>query len=347
MKIKINQVAVFLCAIALFQLAVYAHTPSESGTSTANAPTLAPVTVNANVGGPAMWRVSKDGHVMWVLGIVQVVPSNLTWQSHDVAHVMVHAHELIMPPDAYFRLFFVKWLWWKSAIRGASKNPGRATLAGILPSPMYLRWRMLWRKYGDGNASIERFNPQYAQRKLYHGFLQKTGLQSNHAVVNEIADIARKYNVRITRADYIEHIAHPKQFMMSSAPMSDELACFSVTLDFVEHDLDSIRKRAAAWATGDIQTLRTIRLADRSACRTPLVLTRRYGAGDIPKRKQEAWLAAAQSALERNNVTVALLPMSEVLGKSGYLAALQARGDAVEPPGSAEQARSKPAVNAH
>lgn len=332
MKIKINSIAVFLCAIAIVPPAVFAYAPIESKADAANVPMLAAVRVNASLGGPAMWRVSKDGRVMWVLGIVQIVPKKLTWQSHDIASVMTHAQELILPPKAYFRLFYLKWFWWRSAIRDASKNQDHATLADILPSAMLSRWRMLWKEYGNGRASMERFNPLYAQRKLYHVFLKKNDFQSSRSIVREITDIARKYSVRVVRADYVEHVVRPKQFLIASVQRGNELPCFSATLKFVQHDLDRIQVRANAWATGDIPALRITRLVDRSSCNPSLKLTSEYGAGNVPKHMKAVWLASVQSALKKYEATVAILPMSDVLAENGYLAALQARGYKVEPP---------------
>ena len=332
MKIKINSIAVLLCAIAIVPPAVFAYAPIESKADAANVPMLAAVRVNASLGGPAMWRVSKDGHVMWVLGIVQIVPKKLTWQSHSIASVMVHAQELIKPPKAHFRVFSLKLLWWKSAIRDAAKNPGHATLVDVLPPPMFSRWRMLWRKFGNGSTSIERFNPTYVQAILYHRFLKNSGLRSNHSMVREISNIAQKYNVRVVQADYVMRIPHPKRLLIASAKSGDDLPCFSATLDFVQHDLDKIKARANAWATGNIDTLRITKLADRSSCNAWHKPLRKYGTGDVPKRLRAIWLSAAESALGKNKVTIAILPMSELLEKDGYLAALRAQGYKVKPP---------------
>jgi len=46
----------------------------------------------------------------------------------------------------------------------------------------------------------------------------------------------------------------------------------------------------------------------------------------------DEWLAAADHALTNNQVTFAMLPMSELLGANGRLAKLKARGYSVEPP---------------
>jgi hypothetical protein len=333
MKIKINLIGALLCAIAITPSVVFAYAPIESETDAANVPMLAPVTVNASLEGPAMWRVSRDGHLMWVLGIVHVVPKKLTWQSHNIASVMVHAQELIKPPNSYFRVFFLKALLLNSAVRDASKNPGHATLTDVLPPSIFSRWRMLWRKYRNRSTSIEQYNPDYVARILYRRFLKSSGLRSNRSVVLEISNMAQKDNVSVVKPDYVMRIPHPKRYMIAGAKSGYDSRCFLATLDYVQRDLSKIMLRANAWATGDIDALRITKLVDRSSCNwEDLKVLRKYGAGNVPKRLRAIWLSAAESALEKNKVTIAILPMSELLEKNGYLAALRAQGYKVEPP---------------
>jgi hypothetical protein len=52
----------------------------------------------------------------------------------------------------------------------------------------------------------------------------------------------------------------------------------------------------------------------------------------VRPRLKALWLAAAESALERNASTFALLPMKEILDPKGYVAALAAKGYTVEQP---------------
>jgi hypothetical protein len=49
-------------------------------------------------------------------------------------------------------------------------------------------------------------------------------------------------------------------------------------------------------------------------------------------RMQEKWLAAAEKSLEANKSTFAVLQLRDLLDPKGYVAALQAKGYAVEQP---------------
>ena len=116
----------------------------------------------------------------------------------------------------------------------------------------------------------------------------------------------------------------------------DDLDCFRKTLDRIDSDLDTMTVRANAWATGDIDALRKLPDSDqRQACIAAVTgtdLARERGIADIPERVENVWLAAASSALEKNRVTFARLPIAELLSKDGYLAKLRAKGYTVESP---------------
>jgi hypothetical protein len=310
--------------------AAFAYAPIESKADAANVPMLAPVTVHASLGGPAMWRVSEEGHVMWVLGFVQITPKNITWQTRGISAVLARAQELIDPPLVNFPSSWGSRFW--SFVREASKNTDRSTLRNILPPSTYARWHVLWTKYGDGSSYIERYKPAYAGAMLYHKFLKKYG----YLVPRKIISVATRYNVNIVKIDYEPHITRRKLFIAEANKALDanNFACFRSTLNLIQNDSGKIRTRGNAWAIGDINTLRVVKLTSIDSCYWYLntQLTHQYDLGDIPEHLEAEWVSAVKSALRKNKVTVAILPMSVLLKKNGYLAALQTQGYKVESP---------------
>ncbi len=94
-------------------------------------------------------------------------------------------------------------------------------------------------------------------------------------------------------------------------------------------------KRANAWAVGDIETLRQIPepLAKASApMRSRAHRACRTSSEAAKKQVVDAWFASVEAALEQNDVTFAVLPMSEILRDDGRLAKLRERGYVIEPP---------------
>jgi hypothetical protein len=53
---------------------------------------------------------------------------------------------------------------------------------------------------------------------------------------------------------------------------------------------------------------------------------------DIDQRVRAKWLATAEAALQKNMISFATLPVSQLVKSDGYLAALQAKGYTVEAP---------------
>jgi len=58
---------------------------------------------------------------------------------------------------------------------------------------------------------------------------------------------------------------------------------------------------------------------------------------NIRAQLESAWLNAAESALTNNTVTLAVLPIEQMLKTDGYLARLKAKGYAVLEPDSATE----------
>ncbi len=96
-------------------------------------------------------------------------------------------------------------------------------------------------------------------------------------------------------------------------------------------------KRANAWAVGDIETLRQIPEPAREGICADAITSAPGLRDKFEAAKQQvtdAWFANVEAALEQNEVTFAVLPMSEILRDDGRLAKLRERGYLIEPPAS-------------
>lgn len=58
----------------------------------------------------------------------------------------------------------------------------------------------------------------------------------------------------------------------------------------------------------------------------------KYGLPNIQKSVADLWLKRAESALSRNTVTVAFVPMEQLVGPNNYLERLRAMGYTVNNP---------------
>lgn len=122
----------------------------------------------------------------------------------------------------------------------------------------------------------------------------------------------------------------------------DDIDCFRKTLDRIDTDLGTMTARANAWAKGDLNGLRRLPYTDQmAACRSAVSeagMARKHGMADVDSRVAQTWLDAATTALNKNDVTFAILPINHLLDTEGYLAKLSAQGCVIEEPEASAQA---------
>ncbi len=299
----------------------------------------APVVVSGALPGPGMWKVSRDGHVMYVLGTVSPVPKGMEWISRDVEQVLAQAGEVVSGPryqvDADVG-FFGKLALMPSLI-GVRKNPGDRKLQEVVPAQSYSRWLPLKQRYIGRDSGVEKMRPIFAANELYQAAIDDAGLRSRGIVWPVVERAIKAHGIKLTEPRVQVMVKDPKAALKEFRSESvGDLACFDKMLGNIETDVARMAERANAWAVGDIAALRALPLGDQyRACQDALMETavaRKRGIGNAEAQVREAWLAAAESALANNGVSFAVLPMSELLKTDGYLAALQARGYAVESP---------------
>ncbi|QEE26094.1 TraB/GumN family protein [Rhodanobacter glycinis] len=314
----------------------------------ANVPLLAPVVVSGVVPGPGLWKVSKDGHVLWVLGTLSPLPRDMQWESRDLDRVIGQSQQVLLQPKIKLKAdigFFGKLFLLPSAY-GARKNPDGKKLDQVMDASTYARWQVLKQKYIGRDRGIERWRPLFAAQELYKKALKANGLSTSGGVPGTVEALAKRYGVQETPVDYHVEIKHPRDAIKAfKAAAPSDLTCFSRTLDSVEHDLPEMTERANAWAIGDLATLRALPDSHRrDACVSAITnagFAHQLGLDDVSEQLEAKWLTTARAALANDRTSFAMLPMGELLSPTGYLAKLQAQGYTVESP---EQQDAGPAT---
>jgi hypothetical protein len=300
---------------------------------------LAPVVVSGVQPGPGLWLVSRGDHVMWVLGTLSPLPRNMQWQSRELEQVIAESQQVLLPPAVKMKVD-ASWLgrlFLLPSAYSARKNADGATLQQVLPPPLYARWQTLQQKYLPDARKVERWRPLFAAQDLYKKALAAHQLSNGGGVRQRIDALAKQHGVKETPVEYQVVIEHPRAAIKAfkqSAP--NDITCFSRTLESIEQDMPAMMSRANAWATGDLQALRTLPDSDRrGACVAALTnagFARTLGLDDVVHQLESTWLDAARAALAANAQTFAVLPMDELLKPDGYMAKLKAEGYQVEPP---------------
>lgn len=329
-----------LAGNAMAQQAPTHESPAEKTSSVRQLPVqLDTVVVSGALPGPGMWRVSKDGHVLWILGTVNAVPKGMQWESHEVSSVLAQAREVVWAPSLSMsaKIGFFQGLLLAPRALGARRNPDGKSLKDVVPADMYARWLPLKRKYIGSDRGIEQWRPIFAADKLYEEAMDDVGLMRGGIVGPVVAKAIKTRKLKSTAPQYKLVIADPKAALNEFRQAQlDDVACFGRSLDALEPDLVAMRQRANAWAIGDIDALRSIPLSDQAeACMgaaTRSGVVRKRTQDDIAGEMMRRWVDAVRAALANNDVTFAMMPLRDLLKTDGPLATLQAEGYAVEAP---------------
>ena len=301
--------------------------------------TEATVIVTGEQPGPGLWLVRNGSHDLWILGTLNPLPARMQWQSKQVEQVIANAQEVIRPPRISFevKVGFFRGLTLLPSMLGARKNPDGKRLQDVVSPQSYARWRALKARYIGSDGGVEKWRPLFAAQELYGEAMKKSGLENGKSVWPVIAKAIEAHHPAVTPVKEEIVVKDPKPLLKEfSRTTLDDIACFDNTMTRIETDLDAMRLRANAWATGDMAALQSLPPPYQwEACSSAITeagIGKRLGFGDARQKLQAKWMAAAEAALDKNAVTFAILELNDMLGPNGYLAKLKARGYTVLAP---------------
>jgi hypothetical protein len=308
--------------------------------------TLETVVVSGRMPGPGLWRVARGENALYLLGTIAPLPAKMEWESREVDAILARTDEVLAPAGAEARVgardAFNIALLARSAY-AAIRIPGRQKLADLLPERVFREWRGLQARYLADATGIERSRPIFASQDLYYAAIAASGMTRADIAWQRVAAIAEERDIPVTET----RIRFPldldrKRYKAGIAALAqsraDETTCFAQTVQSLEADLETMRQGANAWAVGDLERLRSLGHAElKPACRETydelMGFQQRPG---LEAEADAAWFAAAATALERNDVTFAVLPLARLAGPQGMLERLRAAGYDVEEPSDAE-----------
>ncbi|WP_373986822.1 TraB/GumN family protein [Duganella sp. BuS-21] len=288
--------------------------------------------------GPGLWKVSKGDHVLWVFGTYSPLPQKMEWRSQEVERILAQTQEYLSPPGAHASVGFFRGLTLLPSLIGLKKNPDGASLRDVLPADVYTRWQPLKAKYLGENDDIERERPIFAAEALYEAGLKQAGLSKGYEVEKKLFSIAKERKIKLTGTAVKLEIDNASKMVkdFKKSQIADA-ACLDKTLSRLESDIGAMRVRANAWAKGDLDAIRKLSYPDQEqecgdAMRNADFVKNAPGFQNVKERIREAWLAAAEKALDANASSFATLRLTNILGPENYLAALKNKGYQVDSP---------------
>ncbi|MFA5591360.1 MAG: TraB/GumN family protein [Lysobacteraceae bacterium] len=236
----------------------------------ADVPMLETLVVSGEQPGPGLWKVSRDGNVMWVLGTLSPLPKRMEWNPDEASERIAASSLVLLSPRVSIKtrggalggMFLLP-----SALR-ARNNPDRQQLEDVLPSADYARWQVLKARYLGRDRGVEKRRPIAAAMELREEAFDRSDLSWRDVVGREVKRAARRSGVPFEQPTVTLRVENARAALKEfSRNELDDLECFRLTLDQVERDLDTLATRANAWAMGEVAMLQDLPYTDNSqAC---------------------------------------------------------------------------------
>lgn len=324
-------------AMVLLSCTVFA----ESCVADATEEPIEEVLVTGQQPGPGLWKVTlpseADDHVLWILGTYGPLPKKMRWRSAELESVLAQSQEYIGPVAMQADVGPLGGVTLLPSLVGIRKNPGGKRLQDVVPPDLYSRWLPLKERYIGRDDDVEEWRPIFAAQEAYLKALRKSGLEPYGVVGPAVEKLARKARVKVTEPKVTVKVEKPREAIkdFKQAPL-DDVECFATTIARLESDLELMKVRANAWATGDVARLRELAPVDNASACIAVVMNAQVmqdrGYTDWPARRAAAWLTAVEEALARNSSTVTALSIDEILRPDGLVARLRAKGYVVDDP---------------
>ncbi len=339
-----------IAAVAL-ALAVFVVAPASAQTAApgveqappaTDAKTLDTLVVTGTVSGPGMWRVYKDDqHALWILGTVKPLPANMQWDSASVRDMVGSAQEVLWYPSYAVN---VKANLFQQAMLGFNylrvrNNPDGKSLRQVLDPALYARWVAAKAKYLPRDSGVEDRRPIVAAQELLDAASKRAGLSSKYSFYEAMRPTMDAAGVRSTMPAFKVEISSA----VAKAALADlrqrnldDATCLAATLDALDTDLPRMVANANAWARGDVNSIHYATLTRRNTLCADALMTpefsAKYGLPNIRESLANLWVNHARAALEKNETTVAFVPMEFLTGSNNLLDRLRAAGYTVVSP---------------
>jgi uncharacterized protein YbaP (TraB family) len=272
------------------------------------------VEVIARLPGPALWRVSTPTSQLWILGMARSLPKDFQWDDRRLVAALDGARELVLPPVATAGLgdaFSI--VVDPDHVRHL---PSGKTMRGDLPPALATRWEAAARSIDRDPAHYDHWRPVPAALMLASDGNNHYGLVGN--------PMARLLALAKDRRVKLRQLAAYKatDLLHSLMAPSDEAAqaCVALAADIVEHLPVDGPRRATAWATGDLKTLKMVG-DGLGTCRDAAPASAAFRA-----RAAADWAMELGHALAAPGKTVVAVDLDDLIGKGGLLDQLKAQG---------------------
>jgi uncharacterized protein YbaP (TraB family) len=298
-----------LAAAALLTAALAAPTwaaPDETPWS------VTELVVTAKARGPVLWRISRAGSEVWVLGVLPVLPKDQAWSTGRLERAIEGANAVLTPVRANADLFTAL------GILTHMRLPAGPSLDQRLPPALEARFaaaRTLAKKPADRYARIK---PVWASFMLLSDYMAAAKLdqmQPQQTVVR----LAHRHNVPVR--PIATYGAKSVLKNLAELPDAEAQACLADAVTDIERAQAHARAAAQAWAVGDLKTA----IAHHTRAAMAQCVEQSASFNTLEARSVADTVAAIDAALAKPGKTVAIFSLEDLLRRDGALERLRAQ----------------------
>jgi hypothetical protein len=246
---------------------------------------------------PPLWKLSKNGNVLWILGTFSTQPRYFQLNSRRLDNLIAASQEVVFPGAAYTASAGTEAM--PLALK-SDRNPGGATLQSLMSADDYAKWLALRQKYASGAVvehsvpkfswggsgarwvvmtepfrggdGIDTLRPTLAWEGVRRAAMDRYGLVS-YDLESMVSAIAKKHGVPVRKlrpGREIIFIWKPDPLMknfeskkevdaadFAASTSYGDIDCLTANLDLLEPVLEMLKLQTAAWARGDLATWRS------------------------------------------------------------------------------------------
>jgi len=205
------------------------------------------VTVTARSSGPAVWHVTKAGADVAILGIVDPIPENFTWNTAPLAALLDGSSLLLLPPRAEANIF--NGLWFLLTRRDLLSPPDGKTLWDVLPAPLASRFAVARDMLHQDKDRYDDDAPAVAALRLEGDFLRADAMTQSEPE-DTIRALARARGVEVRRIATYDALPGAEELL--KLPPETSSKCVDAAVSDVDIASRHAAPAAEAWAVGDV-----------------------------------------------------------------------------------------------
>ena len=277
--------------------------------------------------GPPLWRVVNGDNTLYVFAMLSPLPRDFAWDSSALEHLLGEATLFLGQPtisagtaNPFKAMGFVRQL-------GRLKRLDEGSLYDLTGPELANRVKDLAAAHGVSERKLKRLKPLFAAEYLSEQAAREVGFAEEDRLSKQLRRLVDRSGVEIVDADESFDLDEALE-VLQAVPLEDQLACLQTTVDALADDVAGALARAEAWMAGDASALRQMAYPDATtSCSAPV---RNVAAARAAVARAEAkWIGQAEGALKAHTITVAALPVAQIMQSDGLIERLAERGYAV------------------